>query len=75
VDAVRLSLVEERPGVLQLRYVLERDCSPVEFGDIEYQPQTECFTAGIAPPAVRVQAAIWAASYERRRVSGRAASR
>ncbi len=66
-DMVRFSVTGDRDGVLTIYYVIEKDGSPMEHGEIEYVIETRQFRANLTGGMLERQAQAYAESYVRRK--------
>jgi hypothetical protein len=66
-DAVRFTAWEERDGVLELEYILERDYAPLRNGQLRYRSADGRADGPGAPDIVLRQAEAFAGSHLRRK--------
>jgi hypothetical protein len=66
-DMVRFSVTADQGDILRIYYVVEKNGSPMEYGDIEYEVATRRFRASLAGGMLERQAQAYAESYLRRK--------
>jgi len=66
-DMVRFSVISDRDGVIKIYYVVEKNGSPMEHGEIEYLEDSRRFRANFAGGMLERQAQAYAESYVRRK--------
>jgi hypothetical protein len=66
-DMVRFSVTSDQGDILRIYYVVEKNGSPMEYGDIEYEVATRRFRANLAGGMLERQAQAYAESYLRRK--------
>lgn len=66
-DMVRFSVSSDQQGVVKIYYVVEKDGSPMEHGEIEYLVETRQFRPNLTGGMLERQAQAYAESYLRRK--------
>ncbi len=51
---------------MRLQYIFEKDCRPVDYGELLYSRAERCFSPPLPAPAPARQAAVFVESYLRR---------
>jgi hypothetical protein len=64
-DAVRFHVAEDGETV-RLQYLLEKECRPVDHGELQYSVMEQCFASAAVDGIVARQAAVFVDSYLRR---------
>ena len=65
-DAVRFNIASELDDVIQLQYIFEKGCWPIDNGDASYSIAGRAFTVPPADELVSRQASVFIESYLRR---------
>jgi hypothetical protein len=68
-DAIRFGIALDRDGRLQVRFVCERDCRPIEHGTLEYELATNQWTNPHGDLRVQRKAECFVQSYLLKRTS------
>ncbi|MCS7315311.1 MAG: hypothetical protein RMI94_08865 [Bryobacterales bacterium] len=66
-DMVRFAVTRDSEGLLRISYVIEKNGSPMEHGEIEYEVAARRFRANLAGGMLERQAQAYAESYLRRK--------
>ena len=65
-DAVRFNIASDEGDGIRLQYIFEKECWPVDHGELRYSVSAHAFTSAPADEIVRRQATVFLESYLRR---------